>query len=397
MSSRRETCVIALFVFSLVCGCGDEGSDVVDATATPLPTPIRSLTYIAFADRARENLICTFDPEQGLDCRGVASNSRGSSDVALVHLNGDRVLDLVFAGSASHRSETASHTCLGQHDGTFLCSDLGVLGESVAVGDLNADPWKDAVIGSSAVDGGASFCLGTPDGLVGCEPPRTVDLRIHDVAIGDLNEDGSGDLVVAGRLGYTSVCLGDGLGGFQCERLTDQSFGGVVIGDVNRDSHLDAVFSTSLAATNQVCLGNGSGALDCNGIVPNNTIASCVDLADLDGDGFLDIVFGNFFPTPFPMLTANTRCLGDGLGEFSCDVIDQRFQGFTSGVALGDIDLDGDADAVFANPTWDPQGRPGLGRGEPSSICLGNNDGSFICQRIPNSSSGLFGVDVAEQ
>jgi hypothetical protein len=75
-----------------------------------------------------------------------------------------------------------------------------------------------------------------------------------------------------------------------------------------------------------------------------------IALGDLDGDGDLDAVFANQGVTPSRVL------LNDGTGTFT--YTDQRLTSQGHGAALGDLDGDGDLDLVIACASLGGAGRP---------------------------------------
>ena len=101
-----------------------------------------------------------------------------------------------------------------------------------------------------------------------------------------------------------------------------------------------------------------------------------VALGDLDGDGDLDAMIANS--------GANTVWTNDGTGTFT-DSGQRLFSGASLSVALGDLDGDGDLDAMIANSggntVWINDGTgtftygQGLGNNFSNSVALGDLDG----------------------
>ena len=65
------------------------------------------------------------------------------------------------------------------------------------------------------------------------------------------------------------------------------------------------------SAPNEVCLGNGAGGFVCSEMNGGARSSIDVGLGDVNGDGNLDAVFANSDGT-------NQVCLGNGAGGFSC-------------------------------------------------------------------------------
>jgi VCBS repeat protein len=77
-----------------------------------------------------------------------------------------------------------------------------------------------------------------------------------------------------------------------------------------------------------------------------------VDLADIDGDGDLDILFGNGRGFASPQLQEPNRLyINDGSGFFTDETSDRMagVTGFTRDVEFADVDNDGDVDCLIVN------------------------------------------------
>ena len=126
-----------------------------------------------------------------------------------------------------------------------------------ALGDLDDDRRLDLIIthnDSSLV----TIMLGNGKGDFRQAPgsPLDVGRRAWKVRLGDVNRDGSIDLVMDTAGNYVVVLLGDGNGGFRPAPGSPFAAGrgpwGIAIGDVNRDGKLDIV--TANSASNDVTL-----------------------------------------------------------------------------------------------------------------------------------------------
>ena len=186
-------------------------------------------------------------------------------------------------------------------------------------------------------------CLGDGTGRFTCSDLSADANASLGVALGDVNGDTSLDVVFAnGDNQPNQICLGDGTGRFTCSAVStdrDESQG-VALGDVNDDSFLDAVFANIRqfgpnirGERNRICLGDGTGQFTCSDVSTDIDSSFGVALGDVNGDSFLDAVFANTDSGE----ASNQVCLGDGTGRFTCsDVSTDTDDSF--GVALGEVD-----------------------------------------------------------
>ena len=318
-------------------------------------------------------------------CVDVSTNTNDSSGVALGDLNGDGDLDVIFANI-----DQLKGVCLGNGAGGFTgCADVG--GErastDVALGLVNGDGSRDAVISNNGELNRVMWGDGT-GGFSGGSNVGAGARFSFGVALGDLNGDSNLDVVFANNGDRNRRCLGDGAGGLNCANASSDlnNSRGVALGNINNtvDSDLDAVFANN-GQPNQRCLGDGAGGFNCANIGGDTNNTRGVALGDLNGDGNLDAVFANATGQQ------NRRCLGDAAGNFTGGCADVSGDTNNSlAVALGDLNGDGDLDAVFAN------------RDQVNRRCLGNGAGGFACADVSadtNSSRGvaleLLGLDVS--
>jgi hypothetical protein len=185
---------------------------------------------------------------------------------------------------------------------------------------------------------------------------RLVDWTFR-VALGDV--DGDRDLDAWFGRGSSSpdhrdrLYLNDGKGNFtdSGQNLNTVSTGDVAFGDLDGDGDLDAYLANGVQQggnfPDRVWMNDGTGKFTDSGQRLGLSNGRSVELGDVDGDGDLDAVVANG-RTQFGIAKQpNVVWLNDGSGVFT--VSQELGNTATTSVALGDVDKDGDLDAFFSN------------------------------------------------
>ena len=161
------------------------------------------------------------------------------------------------------------------------------------------------------------------------------------MAIGHLDADATFDVVVSTNDNALIPALGAGDGTFALgTAITPGYVNTVAVGDIDGDGHADAVGSNPISDDIYLAIGDGSGGLT-SGLTLTPAVDSATGLAllDLDGDGDRDLVAT--FQTG-----GLVRGRNDGVGGF--DPVDVTAAPSAFAVVPGDFDRDGKLDLAVA-------------------------------------------------
>lgn len=262
--------------------------------------------------------------------------------IAVGDLNSDGTPDFITANSDAN----SATVYFGNGDGSFGGrNDLATYlhPSSVIIADLNGSG-PDVVV--TARDSHAAtmyFNMGGGVLFPGWSAyPNYLPL---DVAAGDVNRDGSMDLVTAH---YSATMLyflpGDGTGRFT--RSTGFGMGAgpssILLEDLNRDSTLDIVVTNSLFERVYVFLGDGTGTFGEQREFLTGDAPTTLETGDFNRDGNPDLVSANFHSNSVSVL------LGNGDGTFRPRA-DFATGSSPDGVCVADFDLDGFSDLAVTN------------------------------------------------
>lgn len=268
----------------------------------------------------------------------------------------------------------------------------GVGPNAIMLADLNGDGNLDVV----TVDIGVQICLGDGHGNFNFltsynTSPGTSCMNCLDntsaLALGDFHHKGVPDIAV-GSTNNIRVLLGNGDGTFRISG--DSAVTGhptqIAVADVNGDGNLDLVSVNTDTATISVMLGNGDGTFRPAKNISTSPAPFSIALGDFNGDGKIDaaIAFcsmGQNSAIPFRHDSCSESpvppqlLLGNGDGTFQPSVSIPNVVGATNSIAARDVNGDGKLDLVIVTS----QPYPSLRTVYSSvlEVLLGNGNGTF--------------------
>jgi len=305
-----------------------------------------------------------FGPELVLDTSIYGSYI---NDIKLADMNNDNFLDVVVAnfGPQSRISIYLNDNAGGFSTENVISNNL-YSNKATGVGDFNSDGWIDIVAlsqfgrvtmygnnsGNSytqvAIDSGAFFPL--------------------DIKPGDFNLDGFLDFVTLGGHDIR-VYLNDSLAHFNFEVIADSTeFYSICTGDIDGDGFEDVISGSGILYT---FINDGDGSF--TRVTTNETlvikIITQTELADMDGDGDLDLLL--YYTNTSDKVDWFSN---DGSGVFTYESTITSLANNIHDMSLGDIDNDNDIDLCLA---YDQTGE---------LVWIENlGNGSFSSEKVINS------------
>jgi hypothetical protein len=257
---------------------------------------------IAVADTGSNRVSILLGRSDGTFRQGKHYSSDEPGALVAADFNGDGKIDLAVTG------ESGTTIFLGNGDGTLTAgAQYSLFGDCTnnqwpahscfVTADFNNDGIPD-LAGALWIGDEVSILLGNGDGTFRTGPTIALGDTPTGLASGDFNHDGNIDLALTSYTGTIQVLPGNGDGTFGTPTVIQLEYGGLgglAVGDLNGDGNPDIVVAGG-GGSSFVSLGvyvfTGNGDLTFNPPVTfvTDEMPNWVLLADLNGDGRLDIV-----------------------------------------------------------------------------------------------------------
>jgi hypothetical protein len=296
----------------------------------------------------------------------------GPRSIAAGDLDLDGDIDLAVANGTSN----SVSVLLNEGEGLFLAEDLslavGTNPQSVVIVDIDGDGRADIATSdegnetvtvlfneedaNGALDFAAVVTLDTDPTDNDADPLNDLPEpeRSYTVSVGDLDQDGLADLVVANSIADNVGVFAQtaprvfgairtfGVGDVPAEVDKPRA---VALVDVNEDTYLDIATANQNSNNVSILLNDQTGSFLFNTAIAVGQGPFAIAAADIDDDADLDLVTSNFASNDASVLIDSGR----GNEEFSLSADPLVVGAAPKYVAPGDFDGDGFADLIVVN------------------------------------------------
>lgn len=309
----------------------------------------------------------------------------GPRDVAVGDLNGDGALDLAVASTDSDQVAVL----LGRGDGTFVAERRYATGSApyaVAISDMNGDGKLDVVVANAGANS-VQVHPGVGDGTLGTPTSVPVGPNPDTLVCADLDGNGIQDALTASpsyTAGSVSVVLGLAGGTLSAEQRypVARSPYGMTVADLNGDGALDVATVSYDDAEVSILFGNGNGTFQPQVAVPlgiEYSFPNDIAAADLNADGATDLLVTLDVYSP-PLLAV---LLNDGAGSFTESTTVAGYAPYD--LTVGDPNGDGIPDAIVTS--W---------IADHVFVVPGNGDGTFQPPLLFATGASPYAVAVGD-
>ena len=167
--------------------------------------------------------------------------------------------------------------------------------------------------------------------LIPLDPPLTNAATVG-VAVADFDQDGDVDVLLGMLRGETLFFANDGKAQFTVRKAFDDGASLLRVGDLDGNGSPDVAYISGPDI--KVRFNDGKGTFSAGPALPLATVATELEVGDIDGDGDLDLVVAG---------SALTVWINNGSGGFSNGgAVAEKIRAAT----LADLDADGDLDLL---------------------------------------------------
>ena len=271
-------------------------------------------------------------------------------DLNLIDMDNDGDQDLLVANGANNKLYFNNGNASFSETGINITNDSD-FSSTIATADFDNDGDVDIFVGN---DGGnnklyiQNKTIGISNNKINID--TNDDALTYSIAVGDINGDGRLDIVAGNYSGRNKLYINNGNGNFAPLNGIDigleiSNTEDIQLADIDGDGSLDVLVANSYEA-NLLYVNNGQGNFPTSGIpigaASDAEQTHSLAIGDVNNDGNLDVIAGN-------AADVNKLYLNDGNGNFpfSVPIGEELDPSYT--VLLNDFDNNGSLDLFVGN------------------------------------------------
>ena len=302
-------------------------------------------------------------------------NNSKPTTMTVGDFNNDAILDITVSNFGTGNIGVF----FGHHDGTFSDQMTFSTGGNsqpwwVAVGDFNNDHRPDIVTANTGTNNIGIF-VAFINGTFFDQMTYSTGISSSpiSVAVGDFNNDGRLDIVVANRdRGSIGLFFGYAHDGFLSTPAYSTGFSSrpvhIVVGDFNNDNQLDLAVANNGTDNIMIFLGSGFGTFSSptNYSTGKGSHPCSIAIGDFNNDRIMDIAVGNFGSSTISIFLGHGNLIFLNQTTYSVGIDSQPYS-----IAVCDFNNDTHLDVAVANYASNNVG-----------LFLGYGNGTFMNQII---------------
>jgi len=304
------------------------------------------LLDIVVGNAGQANQLLHNNGDNTFTASNLPGGNLGTNSIVVVDVDNDGFDDIIVGNSGDNQ------LLLNNGNNTFTDSILpgGTSPTtSIVAADVNKDGFHDIIVGNF---GDNQLLINNGNNTFTVETLPGGALSTSSIATADVDNDGDIDIIVGNRNQVSQLLLNNGNGTFTVETLGTFNTFSIATADVDDDGDLDIIIyrNNSGGQANQVLINDGNNTFTASDLPGGVFETQSIATADVNDDGFDDIIVGNSGTVTqgFPILEANQLLINNGNGTFTNETLPGGILN-TLSIATADVNNDGFEDIIVGN------------------------------------------------